>query len=146
ELGTERTHGHQVGRAVRTDSRPQRRLLGEAGSLVGAEPRRRLEPQDGRRLVRPEALAMRHRCRWPMAIVVVCLLGECRAAAQGGPPYYTNDPITPGPSRWEINVGYIPLLATDQSTRRMPDVDINYGAGERIQLTLELGWLGVQTV
>jgi len=86
-------------------------------------------------------------CRgWAMAIVAVCLLGECRAAAQGGPPYYTNDPITPGPSRWEINVGYIPLLATDQSTRRMPDLDINYGVGERIQLTLELGWLGVQTV
>jgi hypothetical protein len=32
-----------------------------------------------------------------------------RTAAQGGPPYYTNDPGTPGNLNWEINLGYMPF-------------------------------------
>ncbi|MFZ0814542.1 MAG: hypothetical protein WAM78_03430 [Candidatus Sulfotelmatobacter sp.] len=65
------------------------------------------------------------------------------ASAQGGPPYYTNDPGTPGPVNWEINVGYMPFLYTDQSVSHTPDIDINFGVGERIQLTYENAWLRV---
>src|SRR5580704_5487909 len=64
--------------------------------------------------------------------------------AQGGPPYYTNDPGTPGNRNWEINLGYMPFLYTDTSTAHMPDVDINYGLGSRIQLTYESAWLRVK--
>src|SRR5579862_2335244 len=63
------------------------------------------------------------------------------AFAQGGPPYYTNDPGTPGNHNWEINLGYMPFLYTIQSTTHLPDVDINYGVGDRIQLTFENAWL-----
>ncbi len=66
------------------------------------------------------------------------------ARAQGGPPYYTNDPGTPGPFDWEINVGYMPFFFSNQSVSHVPDVDINFGIGDRIQLTYENAWLRVQ--
>ncbi len=64
--------------------------------------------------------------------------------AQGGPPYYTNDPGTPGNRNWEINLGYMPFLYNGQSITHVPDVDINYGVGDRIQLTFENAWLRVR--
>jgi hypothetical protein len=66
------------------------------------------------------------------------------AFAQGGPPYYTNDPGTPGPFNWEINLGYMPFFYSNQSVSHTPDVDINFGIGDRIQLTYENAWLRVQ--
>jgi hypothetical protein len=65
------------------------------------------------------------------------------ALAQGGPPFYTNDPGTPGNKNWEINFGYMPFLYTDLAITHTPDVDINFGLGERIQLTYEDAWLRV---
>jgi hypothetical protein len=64
--------------------------------------------------------------------------------AQGGPPFYTNDPGTPGNLNWEINLGYMPFFYTGQSVSHTPDVDINFGVGDRIQLTYENAWLRVQ--
>lgn len=66
------------------------------------------------------------------------------AVAQGGPPYYTNDPGTPGNKDWEINLGYMPFFYRGQSISHTPDVDINFGVGDRIQLTYESAWLRVQ--
>ncbi len=66
------------------------------------------------------------------------------AFAQGGPPYYTNDPGTPGNLNWEINIGYMPFYYTNQSVSHTPDLDINFGIGDRIQLTYETAWLRVQ--
>ena len=72
--------------------------------------------------------------------MVICTL----ARAQGGPPYYTNDPGTPGNHNWEINIGYMPFYYQGQSVSHIPDLDINFGVGERIQLTYENAWLRVQ--
>ena len=72
------------------------------------------------------------------------LLTPRSAFAQGGPPYYTNDPGTPGPFNWEINLGYMPFFYSGQSVSHTPDVDINFGIGDRIQLTYENAWLRVQ--
>jgi hypothetical protein len=78
-------------------------------------------------------------------LVFLLIVLACPAAfAQGGPPYYTNDPGTPGNHNWEINLGYMPFLYTNQSITHTPDVDINYGLGDRIQLTFENAWLRVQ--
>ena len=63
--------------------------------------------------------------------------------AQGGPPYYTNDPGTPGNKQWEINLGYMPFLFNANSISHTPDVDINFGLGDRIQLTFENAYLRV---
>jgi hypothetical protein len=80
---------------------------------------------------------------WKLFSLLVFLLACPAAFAQGGPPYYTNDPGTPGNHNWEINLGYMPFLYTDQSVSHTPDVDINYGLGDRIQLTFENAWLRV---
>jgi hypothetical protein len=76
-----------------------------------------------------------------LAMAIGCLLVPSQARAQGGPPYYTNDPGTPGSNNWETNLGYMPFLYNGMSTTHTPDVDINYGLGERIQLTFENAWL-----
>lgn len=69
--------------------------------------------------------------------------GSSAVFAQGGPPYYTNDPGTPGNKNWEINFGYMPFFYRGQSISHTPDVDINFGVGDRIQLTYENAWLRV---
>ncbi len=79
--------------------------------------------------------------------LVICALpffASSIALAQGGPPYYTNDPGTPGNKDWEINLGYMPFFFTGQSISHTPDVDINFGVGDRIQLTYEDAWLRVR--
>jgi len=68
----------------------------------------------------------------------------CCASAQGGPPFYTNDTGTPGNLNWEINLAYMPFFYEGQSVSHTPDVDINFGLGERVQLTYESAWLRVQ--
>jgi hypothetical protein len=69
----------------------------------------------------------------PLVFVFACPA----AFAHGGPPYYTNDPGTPGNHHWEINLGYMPFLYINNSITHQPNVDINYGLGDRIQLTFE---------
>ncbi len=79
-----------------------------------------------------------------LALAFVLLLATSAARGQGGPPYYTNDPGTPGNHNWEINIGYMPFYFSDQSVSHTPDLDLNYGVGNRIQLTYESAWLRVQ--
>jgi hypothetical protein len=77
-------------------------------------------------------------------LLLTLFLASVSAFAQGGPPYYTNDPGTPGNLNWEINLGYMPFFYNDRSVSHVPDVDINFGLGDRIQLTYENAWLRVQ--
>lgn len=56
------------------------------------------------------------------------------AYAQGGPPFITDDPGTPGNGRWEINLGAIADHNPGLSYYQVPNIDINYGWGDRIQL------------
>jgi len=79
-----------------------------------------------------------------LALLLFFFFASSCAFAQGGPPYYTNDPGTPGNLNWEINLGYIPFYFNGQSVSHTPDVDINFGVGERVQLTYESAWLRVQ--
>jgi hypothetical protein len=78
-----------------------------------------------------------------MLWVLLFFLSSSPAHAQGGPPYYTTDPGTPGNLNWEINFGYMPFLYNGNSITHTPDVDINFGVGDRIQLTYENAWLRV---
>ena len=93
----------------------------------------------------PCILRRRNTRRSTVLSVFVFLFAVVPALAQGGPPYYTNDPGTPGNLNWEINLGYMPFLYSDQSVAHTPDVDINFGIGDRIQLTYENAWLRVQS-
>jgi hypothetical protein len=60
------------------------------------------------------------------------------ARGQGGPPFRTDDPETPGNQHWEINFGWIGDRNPADGAYQVPDFDINYGLGDRIQLKYEL--------
>jgi hypothetical protein len=63
------------------------------------------------------------------------------ARAQGGPPLIVDDPDTPGPGFWEINIANIVENTRTDHHMEAPLADINYGVGNRIQLKLEFPWL-----
>jgi hypothetical protein len=64
--------------------------------------------------------------------------GAHLAHAQGGPPFITDDPGTPGNRNWEINLGWIGDHNPAHASYELPDIDMNYGWGERIQLKYEV--------
>jgi hypothetical protein len=54
------------------------------------------------------------------------------------PPMISNDTGTPGPNNWELNFTVTGDLAADGKNFALPLLDINYGVGEKIQLTFEV--------
>lgn len=79
------------------------------------------------------------RCRRRSWLAVLCFLAvPAIAHAQGAPPLLTNDPGTPGNGNWEINLGVMPVLRQHQDVFQVPQIDINFGLGDRIQLTYEI--------
>jgi hypothetical protein len=73
------------------------------------------------------------------AICLLVALGTVTACwAQAGPPFRTDDPETPGNRHWEINVGFLGDRSLADGDYEVPDLDINYGLGDRIQLKYEL--------
>ena len=72
-----------------------------------------------------------------LAFILPALLAVT-AHAQGGPPFITDDPGTPGNHHWEINFGWIAEHNPGSSNYETPDVDMNYGWGDRIQLKYEV--------
>jgi hypothetical protein len=64
--------------------------------------------------------------------------------AQAGPPFLTNDPGTPGNANWEINLGSMQSIVRGASTYQVPQIDLNAGVGDRIQLTYQVPYI-VQT-
>src|SRR5580700_10115323 len=74
--------------------------------------------------------------------VIACLLHGARVArAQAGPPFLTNDPGTPGNANWEINLGSMQTISRGTSSYQVPQIDLNFGLGERIQLTYEVPYV-----
>jgi hypothetical protein len=73
----------------------------------------------------------------------IALLQTCcvTAFAQGGPPLVSDDPGTPGDGHWEINIATIASHTAGLTQWSLPDLDLNYGWGERIQLKLDTPWL-----
>jgi hypothetical protein len=67
------------------------------------------------------------------------------AFGQGGPPLITDDPDTPGPGHWEINVAALMEKTRSQRRIEVPRVDLNYGVGRRIQLKFEIPWVAAQS-
>src|SRR4029077_2456846 len=64
-----------------------------------------------------------------------------QALAQGGPPLITDDPDTPGPGYWEINIAGLMEKTRGERRVEVPRVDFNYGVGRRIQLKFEVPWV-----
>lgn len=82
----------------------------------------------------------------PSLIAIAVLSGAAplvprAACAQAGPPYLTNDPGTPGNGNWEINVASMTTRSQGVTAWQIPQIDLNYGLGDRIQLTYEVPYL-----
>jgi hypothetical protein len=73
-----------------------------------------------------------------LALTILFLLFAGQASAQAVPPFRTDDPETPGNKHWEINVGWLGDRNPDEGSYSVPNLDINYGLGDRIQLKYEL--------
>jgi|HubBroStandDraft_6_1064221.scaffolds.fasta_scaffold00039_53 hypothetical protein len=136
---TERTHSRDRKTKVSRSDRPNDSIVSESKFERTEVPLAPFVPS--LRSAR-DAVAML-RCLILVLIFFVAA-GSSVSFAQGGPPYYTNDPGTPGHLNWEINLGYMPFYYSGQSVSHTPDVDINFGVGNRIQLTYENAWLRVQ--
>jgi len=88
---------------------------------------------------------MIERARWAFAsdrhtivlTIAICALAACNARGQGGPPMITDDPGTPGNGRFEINIATTLARLPHEQSWGLPALDINYGLGDRIQLTLQ---------
>jgi len=61
------------------------------------------------------------------------------AFAQGGPPMITDDPGTPGNGKWENNLAIVFSHVPNEWSIDAPAIDLNYGWGDHIQLTLQGG-------
>jgi hypothetical protein len=73
-----------------------------------------------------------------LVTVASCVLGASGARGQGGPPMITDDPGTPGDKKWEINLALAFEHRPGETSTDLPAIDLNYGVGEHIQLTLQI--------
>jgi hypothetical protein len=76
-----------------------------------------------------------------LALSAATLLAPRVARAQGGPPYLTNDPGTPGNANWEINLASMQTISSGVASYQVPQIDLNFGIGDRIQLTYEVPYI-----
>jgi hypothetical protein len=77
----------------------------------------------------------------PLLIAMMMVSLSLPAAAQGGPPFITNDPGTPGNLNWEINIMTYSERHPAERIFNAPILDLNFGVGSRIQLTYEVPYL-----
>jgi len=82
--------------------------------------------------------------KFKSAILFACfflILFSKLVLAQSSPPLLTNDPGTPGPGNWEINI----LTSLERSNVneewQIPMFDINYGVGDRYQFTASIPFM-----
>ncbi|MGO9426072.1 MAG: hypothetical protein ACLP6Z_11820, partial [Steroidobacteraceae bacterium] len=64
-----------------------------------------------------------------LAVALLMALEVPTASAQGGPPFLTNDPGTPGNANWEINLGSMQSIVRSGATYQVPQIDLNFGVG-----------------
>src|SRR5690348_15576054 len=75
------------------------------------------------------------------AVLLITGLLTIPARGQGGPPMLTDDPGTPGNKRWEINVFGTLEHSHERQMSEAPNLDLNYGLGDHIQLKFEVPFL-----
>jgi hypothetical protein len=76
-----------------------------------------------------------------LCVIAIFLHFPGTAHGQAGPPFLTNDPGTPGNANWEINLGSMQTIARGGSSYQVPQIDLNFGLGDRIQLTYEIPYV-----
>jgi len=76
-----------------------------------------------------------------LALSLASFLYPRVAHAQGGPPYLTTDPGTPGNANWEINIGSMQTIRQGLAAYQVPLLDINFGVGDHIQLSYQVPYV-----
>jgi hypothetical protein len=71
------------------------------------------------------------------SLIALLLFASRLCLAQGGPPMITDDPGTPGNGKWENNLAIAFSHVPNEWSLDAPAIDLNYGWGEHIQLTLQ---------
>ncbi len=74
-------------------------------------------------------------------ITILAALLIAPVCAFAGPPILTDDTGTPGDRKWEINVGVTLDKRDDERRYETPDLDLNYGIGDHIQLNYSVSWI-----
>ena len=82
---------------------------------------------------------MKHKSVW--LAFAFCTFAGHAVRAQGGPPMITDDPGTPGNGHFEINIATTLERRPHEQSWGLPALDLNYGLGERIQLTLQTSFI-----
>ena len=72
-----------------------------------------------------------------LLLLTLLTLATRLAFAQGGPPMITDDPGTPGNGHWENNLSVAFEHRPNEWSIDAPGIDLNYGWGDHIQLTLQ---------
>jgi hypothetical protein len=76
--------------------------------------------------------------RWfILSLMIICFPPGVIA----GPPILTDDTGTPGPGKWETNIGFTVEKRQDTNLYNTPALDLNYGVGDRIQLNYSVSWI-----
>ncbi len=75
--------------------------------------------------------------------VALALIACSPVLAHAGPPMMTADPGTPGDGKWENNFAVTLEKRPSGSVWAAPDLDLNYGLGDHIQLNYEGPWIVV---
>lgn len=78
----------------------------------------------------------RRQCKYLVGAIMLSGFLGAAVRAQGGPPFITDDPDTPGANNWEINTAVIGARSHQHWDLAAPDLDINYGWGERLALRI----------
>jgi hypothetical protein len=78
-------------------------------------------------------------------VLATALCAPVAAFGQAGPPFLTNDPGTPGNGNWEINLGSAQTTVHGAASYQIPQIDLNYGLGDRVQLTYQVPYLVQRT-
>ncbi|MEY2539592.1 MAG: hypothetical protein QOG67_3332 [Verrucomicrobiota bacterium] len=73
--------------------------------------------------------------------MAICPLAFSNARAQGGPPMITDDPGTPGNGHFENNLAIAFEHRPNAWSLDLPAIDLNYGLGDHIQLTLQTSYV-----
>jgi hypothetical protein len=73
-----------------------------------------------------------------LALFVISLFSIAAQPASAGPPLLTDDPGTPGPNHWEVNLAFTTEKNRHDWEFEAPLLDLNYGIGARIQLKYEV--------
>jgi len=73
--------------------------------------------------------------RFAIAVSLACAARV--VFGQGGPPMITDDPGTPGNGKWENNLAIAFEHRPNETAIDAPAIDLNYGLGDHVQLTLQ---------